>query len=136
MDAIRKPDIMHKVGCAAEILAPLARRALMCKPLVSDSSQQPSGCDRSRHITRQEAWEMTQKEQNEEVKVLLMLACRGLSPKLHSHCIPEVHALCEGLESVINKLREDTTFPEPYLRPCHLTDAEIRGVTCLSMLIR
>ena len=136
MDAIRKPDIMHKVGCAAEILAPLARRALMCKPLASHSSQQLSGCDRSRHTTRRKAWEMIQQEQNEEVKVLLMLACRGLSPKLHSHCIPEVHALCEGLESVITKLREATFFPEPHLGPCRVTDAEIRGVPCPSMLIR
>ena len=119
MEAIRKPEVMQKVGWAAEILSPLAKRGLMCKPFARD---------RSRHRTMAEAAQIVQQQENVEQQMLLRLAFRGLSPKLHIHCTPEVQAMIEGMESITSKLMEDVVRPETVHGSVHLTDAELRGV--------
>ena len=69
---------------------------------------------------------LAQAEQNTKHQTLLYLAVRGFDPKLHCHCTPEVHMICECLEAIASKILEG--FERTAQGPARLTDAELRGV--------
>ena len=73
MHALRDPMTMQKVGFSADILSPLAKRAMLCKPQVDDHP---------RHRTQAEAIKLVQAEENTKHQTLLYLAVHGFAHKL------------------------------------------------------